>query len=102
MGLSEQRGSGIAAGQWQCVHLGHGRVFEASYRTFVGMLHAENCIDYDPETEYPIYSAPANDGNGICFFFSPPAARRFRRLINFWGGIPFQEPKHLKLVRRIL
>jgi hypothetical protein len=102
MGVLEQRGSGIAAGDWQCVRLSHGRVFEASYRTFIGMLHAENCIDYDPETEYPIYSAPADDGDGVCFFFSPPAVHRFKDLIKFWGGIPFQEPKYLKLVRRVL
>jgi hypothetical protein len=102
MGITEGRGSGIAAGQWQCVHMPKGRVFKASYRTFIGMLHAENRIDFDPETEYPIYSAPAPEGDGICFFFSPPAAQRFKNLIKFWGGFPFQEPKHLKLARRIL
>ena len=102
MGISEKRGSGIAAGQWECVHVPRGRVFEASYRTFIGMLHSEHCIDYDPDTEYPVYSAPAPEGDGVCFFFSPPAAQRFRNLIKFWGGIPFQEPKHLKLIRRVL
>jgi hypothetical protein len=102
MGIPEDRGREIAATQWECVHIPRGRVFKASYRTFIGMLHAENRIDFDPETEYPIYSAPAPQGDGVCFFFSPPAARRFRNLIKFWGGIPFQEPKHLKLVRRVL
>ena len=102
MGILEKRGSGIAAGQWECVHVPRGRVFEASYRTFIGMLHSEHCIDYDPDTEYPVYSAPAPEGDGVCFFFSPPAAQRFRNLIKFWGGIPFQEPKYLKLIRRVL
>jgi hypothetical protein len=102
VGISEERGSGIAAGQWACVHIGRGRVFMASYRTFIGMLQAENRIDFDPHTQYPVYSAPAPEGDGVCFFFSPPAARRFSYLIKFWGGIPFQEPKHLKLFRRVL
>jgi hypothetical protein len=102
VGISEQRGSAIAAGQWQCVHIPDGRVFWPSHRTFIGMLHAENRFGYDPGTEYPIYSAPAPDQDGICFFFSPPAARRFIELVKFWGGIPFQEPKHLKFLRRVL
>jgi hypothetical protein len=102
MGITEERGSGIAAGQWGCVHIPQGRVFKASYRTFIGMLRAEDRISYDPETEYPIYSAPAPEGDGICIFFALPAAQRFRNLIRFWGGFPFQEPKHVKLARRVL
>jgi len=100
VGISEQRGSAIAAGQWACVQIPQGRVFGPSYRTFMSMVHAEHCIPYDPKTEYPIYSVPA--GDGICFVFSPPAAQRFSKLIKFWGGIPFQVPENLKLVRRVL
>lgn len=102
MGVSEQRGSAIAAGQWACVQIAQGRVFDASCRTFLGMLNAENSTNYDPKTEYPIYSARAPEGDGICVFFSPPAAQRFRTLIKFWGGFPFQEPKNLKLLWRVL
>src|ERR1043165_231342 len=102
MGIPEQRGSAIAAGEWQCVFIPEGRVFQASCRTFVAMLHAENCIDYDPQTEYPVYSTSAPEGDGICIFFSPPAAQRFKDLIKFWHGFPLQEPKHLKLARRLL
>ena len=102
MGISEERGSGIAVGQWQCVHIPQGRTFNASCRTFMGMLQAENRIAYDPHTEYPVYSSRAPEGDGICVFFSPPAAQRFRTLIKFWGGIPFQEPKNLNVLWRIL
>jgi len=102
VGVSEQRGSAIAAGQWACVQIPRGRVFGPSYRTFMSMVHAEHCIPYDPKPEYPIYSVPAPEGDGICFVFSPPAAQRFSKLIKFWGGIPFQVPENLKLVRRVL
>jgi hypothetical protein len=102
VGVSEQRGSAIAAGEWQCIHIPQGRVFVASYRTFIGTLHADHSINFDMRTEYPVYSAPAPEGDGMCFFFSPPAAQRFKSLIKFWGGFPFQEPKHLNIFRRIL
>ena len=92
----------MAAGQWECVHIPEGRVFGASYRTFMSMVHAENCINRDPKTEYPIYSIPAPGGKGICFLISPPAAQRFSKLIKFWGGIPSQAPKDLKFVQRVL
>jgi len=102
VGILEQRGSAIAAGEWQCVHIPQGRVFGASYRTFMSMVHAESCIPYDPKTEYPIYCLPAPEGDGVRFVFSPPAAQRFNKLIKFWGGIPFQAAEHLKLVQRVL
>lgn len=102
MGVLENRGSGIAAGEWQCVHIPQGRVFDASCRTFMGMLLAENRVDYDPQTQYPIYSARAPEDDGICIFFSPPAAQRFGTLIRFWRGIPFQEPSNMKSLWRVL
>jgi hypothetical protein len=102
VGISEQRGSAIAAGQWECVHIPQGRTFDASCRTFLAMLNAENSTSYDPRTEYPIYSARATEGDGICIFFSPPAAQRFRTLIKFWLGIPFHEPRNLKVLWRVL
>src|SRR3954470_20323255 len=68
MGVSEERGSAIAAGEWQCIHIPQGRVFLASYRTFIGTLHADHSINFDMRTEYPVYSAPAPEGDGMCFF----------------------------------
>jgi len=70
MDISNRRDS-LAMDQWHVVYIPRSRVFEASNRTFLGLLHAENSIDFDPTTEYPVYSAPAKDGDGMHYFFSP-------------------------------
>ena len=87
---------------WYCVHIQRSRTYEASNRTFLSMLHAENRIAHVPPVEYPVYGAPANDGDGVCYFFSPQAAEQFKSLVKFWGGIPFEEPRHLKFMKRIV
>jgi hypothetical protein len=68
----------------------------------MAMLQAANRNGYDPQTEYPIYSSRAPEDDGICIFFSPPAAQRFKTLIKFWRGIPFQEPQNLNVLWRVL
>jgi hypothetical protein len=91
----------MAMGEWQCVRILRDRVFAASNRTFLSLLVAESRTGFDPKTEYPVYASPIN-GDGISYFFSPPAALRFRTFIKWWGGIPFQAPKHLRFTNRVL
>lgn len=89
--------------RWYCVHIQRSRTYEASNRTFISMLQAENRIVHVlPQVEYPVYGAPANDGDGVCYFFSPQAAEQFKSLVKFWGGFPFEEPRHLKFMKRVV
>jgi len=88
--------------QWRCVHIPRSRVFEASNRSFLGMLHAENSVDYDPIAEYPVYRVPADKEDGIFYLFSPPAVQRFRNLMKFWNGASLEHAPDLTVARRIL
>jgi len=101
MDISNRRDS-LAMDQWNVVYIPRTRVFEASNRTFLGLLHAENSIDFDPTTEYPVYSAHAEDGDGMHYFFSPVAANRFRLLLKFWSAVPMEAAPDMTLLRRIL
>ena len=95
------RRESLSMDQWKCVHLPRSRVLMESYRSFLAMLHADNRVAYDPNTTYPIYCSVAN-GGGLWFLFSPPAAVRFKRIINFWSGKPLKAAPDLKNSRRIL
>ena len=101
MDLSDRRGS-LSMDLWRCVHIPRWRVFEAYDRTFLGMLHAEHSVNFDLVTEYPVYRAPAPDEDGICYWFSPPAAQRFKNMMRFCSGLAPEQPPDLTIARRIL
>ncbi len=85
---------------WYCVHIPRSRTFEALNRTFLAILRVENPIAWG--TEFAVYGSPANDGDGVCYFFSPLAAKHFKNLIAMWHGFPFHEPPHLKFMKPII
>jgi len=101
MDISNRRDS-LAMDQWNVVYIPQSRVFEASNRTFLGLLHAENSIEFDPTTEYPVYSSAAELGDGIHYFFSPVASNRFRALLKFWSAVLMEASPDMTLLRRIL
>ena len=86
-------------GQWYCVHIKKSRVFEATTRTFESLLKGE---PRHPEIDCPVYGKPANDGDGYCYLFSPQASIQYRIFLKFWGGFESEEPKHLKMMKRVL
>ena len=101
MDISNRRAS-LAMDQWHMVHIPRSRTFKAANRSFLALLKAENRKAFDPKTEYPIYSFPASERDGMCYIFSPPAVQRFNTFIRVWGGIPVSEPNDLNVTLRVL
>ena len=101
MDLSNRRDS-LQMDQWYMVYIPQSRVFDASHRTFLGLLRAEHSIHYDPTTEFPVYGAPADNGDGMHYFFSPVAAKRFPTFLKFWSAVPLENPPDMTLVQRVL
>ena len=84
---------------WYCVHIPGSRVFDATNRTFLSLLKSEHRSD--PTIDYPIYGAPANDGDGFFYYFSSRATRQFEKFVKVWNGVEFHEPNDLDRLRRI-
>ena len=60
--------------EWHCVHVQKSRVFSATIRTFESLLKSE---PRHPEIDCPVYGYPTDDGNGYCYYFSPPASVQY-------------------------
>jgi hypothetical protein len=83
---------------WCCVHIPSSRVFDATNRTFLSLLKSEH--RGDPMIDYPVYGAPANDGDGFLYYFSSQAAQQFERFVKAWNGFDSEEPNNLDQMRR--
>ena len=86
-------------GKWQYIHIPRSRIFDATNRTFLGLLRGEY---RNPEVECPVYGQEAADGDGYCYYFSPQATVQFRVFLKVWGGSECDAPKHLKMMSRII
>jgi hypothetical protein len=58
--------------------------------------------DNPAKPAFPVYSSIASDGDGLCYFFSPEAMKRYSGLVTFWDAYEVPEPKHRERLQQVV